>query len=405
MTRKNKNSIVLLALLCMALIANGQDKYQWQSKLSGVSGEGFYKVLLGPNITALSESAYSDLRIVDSAGHYVPYLIKSAAPSATQEFQLLNFSTRADTVFTVQVENPAGRLCEELWFTLRNTAIRNQAFLTGSDDGQKWFDISDVVIHSGEAKSADTFEQRISFPPVRYKHLRLSMRKSQSIPIYVVHVGIYESQAIEGHYTLVPAPELNQKDSNKVSYVSVKYDGCYTLDKLLLHAEGAKLYHRLMRIYSRDSNNVTLLEQTVLSSDSKNVVNISAKTRELLIEIDNQDNPPLRLTSVAAFQLNRYANFYLDDDRSYFLVFGNQKAKSPVYDIGYFEDSMRAHRLKELAAGPIVANTIVPGTQPVTHAEIKKGLKAYWIWPVLIAVLGILLFFTFIMGREISGKE
>ena len=405
MVRKNKTKILLALLLCGHLMVQAQDRYQWQSRLSATSGEGFYRVLISPSITARSDDSQRDLRVVDSAGHYVPYLIKSEAPQTqVQDFQPLQFTTKTDSVFSVQIENPTARQYASLWLTMRNKTLSNAAFLSGSDDGQKWFDISgDIILSPSREMAADTFEQQISFPPVKYRHLKLSMHMSGAIPVNIVRIGIYESLSTGGRYSVIPAPQLTQRDSGKISYLSLRYDGAYRIDRLMLSIEGPKLYHRHVTIYSCDTSGKTLVGEYMLSSAANNEIELSVKTTDLLLEIDNEDNPPLNVRSAASMQLNRYALMYLDGDRSYYLLFGNAKAEVPVYDLKYFEDSLLAHPPKELTAGAITANAIIPTTEPA-HIE-TKGLKKYWIWPVLIVVLGILLFFTLKMGKEMSAEK
>lgn len=405
MVGKNKIKILLALLLCGHLMVQAQGRYQWQSRLSATSGEGFYRVLISPSITARSDAGQRDLRVVDSAGHYVPYLIKSEAPiTQVQDFQPLKFKTKTDSVFSIQIENPMARQYSSLWLTMRNKTLSNAAFLSGSDDGHRWFDISgDIVISPSREMAADTFEQRISFPPVKYRYLKLSMRMSGTIPVNVVRIGIYESLSTGGRYSDIPAPLLTQHDSDKISYVSLRYDGAYRIDRLMLSIEGPKLYHRHVTVYGCDTSGKTLLGEYMLSSAGNNDINISVKTKELLLEINNEDNPPLNVRAATSMQLNRYALMYLDGDRSYYLIFGNTKAEVPVYDLSYFEDSLQAHTPKELTAGAISANAIIPTTEPA-HIE-TRGLKKYWIWPVLILVLGILLFFTLKMGKEMSAEK
>ena len=405
MVRKKRNKIILTLLLCVSILAQAQDRYQWQSRLSATSGEGFYRVLISPPITARSDASQRDIRVVDSAGHYVPCLIHSEAPiTQVQDFHSLSFTTQFDSVFHVYIENQSADQYAELWLTLRNKSLSHQASLSGSDDGHKWFDISnDIVLNASREWAVDTFEQRISFPPVKYKHLCLSIRKSGNIPVNILRIGVYQSLITGGRYSTIPAPQITQHDTGKISYVSLKYNAPYRIDRLMFSIEGPRLYHRHVSIYSRDVSGRSLVGEYMLSSAANNVIELSVKASIIELEIDNQDNPPLDIKAAASMQLNRYALMYLNDDRTYFLVFGNVKAEAPVYDLGYFEDSLRAHTPKELVAGPIAANAIIPTTEPA-HIQ-TKGLQRYWIWPVLLIVLGVLLFFTLKMGREVREKD
>lgn len=380
----------------------GQGSYQWQTKLSGVAGEGFYRVLLDPAITARCVSGYSDLRVVDSAGHYVPYLLQSETPVTSSEVaKPFAFTTHTDSFFTIDIENAEARLCGELHLTLGNTAIGAQATMTGSDDGQQWYAISDIVIHPGHTVKAATFEQVITMPPVKYRHLRLAMPMKKVIPLHVLEISASDAFVKEGKYTAVPTPQLlPQRDSVHTSFIRLIYDHRYQMDKLLLRVEGPKYYRRHLLVLDGTS----VAGEATLLPDGDHIISLSGAYDTLTIQVDNEDNPPLKISSVEALQLNRYAAMYLDGDRSYYLVLGNDKAHAPSYDLGYFLDSMRVHGLKDLTTGTIEKNTITPLDEKVKPAE-RKGPNTWWIWPVLTVVLGMLLFFTLKMGKEVGSEK
>ncbi len=399
----SRNNIVLTCILvCLSLCSSGQGGYQWQSQLSGANGEGFYRVLLNPSITARCTNGYSDLRVVDSAGHYVPYLLQSETPAtSTEVVGPFSFTTHTDSLFTIDIENTEARLCDELHLTLGNTAIGAQAAMTGSDDGRQWYEISDVVIHPGQAVRSETFEQTISMPPVKYRHLRLTMPMKKAIPLHVLSISASDAFVKEGKYTTIPAPHMMpQQDSVHTSFIKLVYDHRYVMDKVIFHVDGPRFYRRHLIVM--DSRSV--IDESTLSSDGDNTINLTGAYDTLTIQIDNEDNPPLRLRSVESLQLNRYAAMYLDGDRSYYLVGGNDKAQAPIYDLGYFQDSMRVHGIKDLATGPIVKNNITPLDEKVKPSEKKKP-NTWWIWPTLAAVLALLLFFTFKMGKEVGAKK
>src|SRR5262245_7882097 len=68
-------SILALGLLLgCALAAEAQP--HWSVPLSPVQQEGYYTVVLSPEVIGRSRSDLSDLRLVDSLDHEVPYLLE-----------------------------------------------------------------------------------------------------------------------------------------------------------------------------------------------------------------------------------------------------------------------------------------------------------------------------------------
>ena len=62
--------------------------------------------------------------------------------------------------------------------------------------------------------------------------------------------------------------------------------------------------------------------------------------RELLITIDNEDNPRLEVDWLRAYQLNRYLTAWLKAGVNYTVKVGPPELGSPVYDISFFKDSI-----------------------------------------------------------------
>ena len=407
MERMIKNNIVLAALLVFVVQSMAQStKYQWQSSLQGLRGEGYYKLLLSPDVRALAAGNGADFRLVDSAGNYVPYLLRTETPvSQAADLTLLPITTQSDAKSeTILIENTHGVQLSGLVLTLRNKAQSTQAQLTGSDDGLHWFDISsDILFSPSSEMHADTFDQPISFPPVKYSKLRLTIKANKTIPLNIIKAAVLKPFLINGIYSPIPAPTISQRDSAKKTYVTLDYKELYTIDRLTLTLTGPRLYHRYVDIYSRDTSKWSSTGSGTFSSAAGNELAINVRTKHLLIVISNEDNQPLQVQSASGVQLNTYLLSYLDGDRNYYLVFGNPKAEKPKYDITYFEDSLKKNELHEIACGAISANKIIPNSEPAKKAA-TGGMNKWWIWPVLISVLVLLLFFTLSVMKDINNK-
>ena len=407
MERTIRHSALIILLLCWAGQGIAQNtKYQWQSPLQGLHGEGYYKLLLSPGVRALAASNGADFRLVDSAGNYVPYLLKSENPvSQTEDMTLLPVSTQSDAKSeNIRIENVRRLQLSGLVLTLRNKAQGTQAQLTGSDDGVNWFDISSNILFSPSSEMhADTFDQPISFPAVKYSKFRLTIKANKTIPLNILKAAILKPVLTNGIYSPIPAPVISQRDSAKKTYVTLDYKDAYTIDRLILAVSGPRFYHRYIDIYKRDTSQWHSIGTGMVSSAATNDLSINTRAKHFLIVISNEDNQPLQVKAANGLQLNSYLLSYLDGDRNYYLVFGNAKADKPNYDITYFEDSIKKNALRDLICGPIGVNKIIPSTEPAKKAA-AKSMSQGWIWPVLLAVLLLLLFFTRSVMKDINKK-
>ncbi|QNL51441.1 hypothetical protein H8S90_07655 [Olivibacter sp. SDN3] len=109
------------------------------------------------------------------------------------------------------------------------------------------------------------------------------------------------------------------------------------------------------------------------------------KADQLYITINNEDNRPLQLTKVGAWQRKKELVTYLEAGKSYQLFLGKQDAAAPYYDLSSVEE-----RIKE----NIPAITLKPfqqTDQPDQSERAHLFKSVYWFWIALILVIVLLL--------------
>jgi hypothetical protein len=119
---------------------------------------------------------------------------------------------------------------------------------------------------------------------------------------------------------------------------------------------------------------------------------------ELMLVVDNEDNPPLLLQSGHATQREQYLLAYLEPQtgRAYTLRFGDSTLPAPVYDLRHFKDSISRLTLAELVPGTI--------TQ-VKAEELRKPLLGKGtMWAIIIVVLLGVTAATAAMMRQIKNR-
>lgn len=135
----------------------------------------------------------------------------------------------------------------------------------------------------------------------------------------------------------------------------------------------------------------------VLNSDSELALYVSGfPHQEFYLIVANEDNPPLEIESIEAFQLKHYLITHLEANNEYRLVFGSEKHVSlPNYDIAFFK-----HKI----AKNIVSLKLAPFTSLTKEAVVEPVKPTSLIWLAVAAVALLLGFISYKMINEM-GKD
>ena len=141
-----------------------------------------------------------------------------------------------------------------------------------------------------------------------------------------------------------------------------------------------------------------LLEGYLSSGFTKEFI-VNAKADQFLLTINNEDNNPLKIKAVQAFQLKTYLLAYLQDGKNYFLKFGDSSLQAPKYDLSFFADSA-GKSPAEIFVKSFEKNASLVSTNLVSAKNNKLFL-----WISIALVLAALLYFTFKLMREVKKKN
>jgi hypothetical protein len=116
------------------------------------------------------------------------------------------------------------------------------------------------------------------------------------------------------------------------------------------------------------------------------------------VEVRNEDNPPLTVTAINAYQLYTYVIAWLEPSDRYSLVLGDSLATAPHYDLGAFSDSI-GKAVLSLSPGPLHENG-----RPLPEGP-ASGKGKLILWSAIGIVLLVLLFLTLRMTKKVSSEE
>lgn len=392
------NILVLISFICATAAAQN---FSVKAKLEAVDKSGFYSINITPQLSSYITGDFRDLRIADNKEKFVAYIVRTTQPvfSARNYITLpviknaLADSGRSELI----LQNNDARKISVIALILKNAAVSRTATINGSDDMDHWFTIDeDIYFQKQFVTGSDKYVQTIRFPTSTYKYLKIVIENRKNNPLNIIEAGIYADAEHTAtlSYITNPVPAFNQKDSSdNITYLKIRQAASCHFDRIRLFIESPHFYKRNIDIVTSEST--TSFE---LVSGKETPFNVeTCNDTSFLIKIYNGDNPALKVDSVFTEQENKQIVTYLEAGKIYYLLMHDSSAINPVYDLKQFKDSI-SYDIQSLN---IVSFEKLNTGKPGTGILVSKN----WIWPVIIAMIIILVFFTVRLTKAVNTKD
>lgn len=400
---------ILTGLTLLATLSKAQD-FRKEARLQPVEQNGFYNILLTPEITGSLKEDLSDIRLYDADGHEVPYLLRSEQPKAPQQlfrgYTLLQNKTIPGCCTELILQNADKNKINNISLIIRNSDVRKTARLSGSDDNQNWYNIKDNYYLESIYNNNETSEVKIlNFPLSNYEYYRLTIDDSLNAPLKIVKAGYYDVHYEDGKYLSLPTAAVQQKDSSdKNSYIRLAFPSSQVIDKIKFDLAGPQYYLRNVRVGQMQEDKgkkyFSSLQSTYFKSNQDNVIFFDRlKAEELYLVIENKDNPPLRVNDAKGFQLTHYLTAGLEKGKKYYLRFDAPEAGMPQYDLEYFRDSIES-TMKMLEPTGL---RIIGQKASVARDDFFKS--TLWIWGALALIVVLLGYMSVKMLKEMKKSQ
>lgn len=246
-----------------------------------------------------------------------------------------------------------------------------------------------VVLAQGGLQSLELDLEALSHDQNRFADLRL-MREGLQVPYIMDNTGVLRSFS----------PQLERlKDVKRASLWQVALPYADLPVTHLRCSANQSLFQRSVRLYGERQDSRGDLERELLGSASWTrtlyqsmddlVLPLSRYPAQprLVLEIDNGDNPPLRLQSCQCFYRSAKMLFKASPGRDLFLYYGQPEAGAPSYD-----RSLASREL--LSAQPAKASLSSEEAlkvKPWWEAPKPTGMMRYAFWGVMLLVVAVLL--------------
>lgn len=407
-----KKALIILAMVGTACF--GQP-FRGEATLPGVSTDGFYRIALSPAFSAHVNESFSNLRIYDRDQKEVPYIFQKEEPAyyTTQfkSYEIVSKTHQKKCCTTLTLRNPDGRPINNISLSIRNADVTKAATLLGSDDQQNWFALKQNFTLSAVDNHDNTSEIRIiDFPLSNYTYYQVQIDDSTSAPLNLLSAGHYEVISEDGKYTALETQREAKTDhaKEKQTVVNITFDTTQVIDKVTLSMTGSPYFLRRATLLTkreitdakgRRSFYHEELQSFTVSSKQASVIDLSGtRAEELIVRIDNEDNPSLELAAVRSYQLNRYLVAWLKKGNGYTVKIGDPAQREPRYDLAFFRDNI-----------PDQPQVLTPGELKIFGEVKKKPAPTFFtdniiIWIAIVVVIAVLGFMAVRMAQETSRR-
>lgn len=212
------------------------------------------------------------------------------------------------------------------------------------------------------------------------------------------------------NYTAVPSASITVKEdkANQRTIVSITFNENYQIDKLVLKLEGFRYYKRMAWLTETDpliknkKNRYSEypIEEFSISSEKPAIIDLYSENRykKLFLIINNEDNSPLSVKNIIAYQKNIELIAYLEKNKQYIMKTGQLNVQTPKYDLSYFSDSI-SNTVPFIKAADFKIHNDKVLRKEATF--IKKG----WMWAALGSLILFLGYLSYYMVRDMQRKK
>ncbi len=388
--------------------------YASRANLSKIDKDGFYSIVLSPGITSQLQDNNADVRILNSKNIEVPYIIANEEAmyhsTAFVDYPIVEKKKVPNCCTFITIENHDKKSINNLSVEVKNSDAIKFSELLGSDDAKDWYGIKSTYVFTNESSTSSTSNINVvNFALNNYKYFKIQFSDSAEAPINIVRVGYFNTKVAQGKFIEISHPTIVQKDStaNHKSYVKILLDESHRIDRIDFGIIGSKFYARDAELAYLTENKLhkkyfTPITYLKLLSNKANSFNLPStiKQKELYLIINNDDNIPLKITSVKAYQLTHYLKAYLTKEETYSIVFNNKNSKLPIYDLQYFMDSIPG----------ILPDVKVGAISSIIHLDsnvevVKWYENKVFIWIVLTLVIAVMAYMVYSMMRQMEKRQ
>ncbi len=337
---KKINKIILFLFL-ITIVQLFSSQYFKTIKITGKST--YKQFFLTEDIYENSKNNLGDIRIIDKKGKEVPYVIETEKEQEKHSEKIVarakidEVLTKKDKMEFIVKFNSDSSLRGIIGNRLVLISSKNfysEYTLLGSNNGTNWEQITSGEIY----KTPDKSNLTIEFSEKRYEFYKIvtPLDKGNIFSEAILKLSNNEAGKFKTIRTKLDY-KVEQEGKNTILKIKSKF---LPLKNIVLDAED-----EFQRNYVVRSGDGFYAEGIISKVGEKSnlMINLenAPKLSEIIVEIRNGDNSPLKIKGVTGNYVPDRIVFKATEGENYKITFGDESLDKPEYDIAEFVDSIK----------------------------------------------------------------
>lgn len=398
---KFKLLILVFWVFCVSLTQGQSSQAQFfdfdYSRSLGELEKGWYNIELPEDIVSRSTNTLNDIRILglteDGDSLECPFLLVNASNQGKiitdnkPSFEIINSSKRGEGFYhTFRLLED--KTIDEFKLDFESKNFDWRVNLQGSHEDREWFTILEDYRIVGIQNTATDYQfTTLHFPKSDYKYYRVLIKDQEKPELIKAVIGkAVQKEKVFHEIEVKPKKILEDKIFNhSLSRVSLPY--AMSPSEISIEVEEDFDFYRRVEIkyfvdsmqhQGRTTARYLTFKRSILNSWDKNSIQVSnaPKVKDLEIIVFNQDNQPLTISNMKIAHPIYKLQCRIPEKTSVTLLYGNEKARKPQYDLAYFKKNI-PENLPNISLGSEVA----VAKQKV--ATPKTLTNKMWLWGIL----------------------
>ena len=337
---KKINKIILFLFL-LTIVQLFSSQYFKTIKITGKSA--YKQFFLTEDIYENSKNNLGDIRIIDKNGKEVPYVIETGKEQEKHSEKIVarakidEVLTKKDKMEFIVKFNSDSSLKDIIGNRLELIPSKNfysEYTLLGSNNGTDWEQITSGEIY----KTPDKANLTIEFSEKRYEFYKIVTPLDKVNIFSEAILKLSSSEA--GKFRTIGTKldyKVEQEGKNTILKIKSKF---LPLKNIVLDVED-----EFQRNYTVRSGDNFYAEGIISKVGEKSNLMINLenvpKLSEIIVEIRNGDNSPLKIKGVIGNYVPDRIVFRATEGEDYKITFGDENLNKPEYDIVEFADSIK----------------------------------------------------------------
>jgi hypothetical protein len=403
--------LLIFFLFLNCRLAFGQlGEFKYKRELKGISGQ-WHKIVLPDSVFGKISNDLNDIRIFGLTAEKdtieTPYFLRLAKETVSANeivFKTLN-STRNEKGYYFTFEIPTSEAINQIDLDFKQDNFDWRIKLEGSQNQNDWFTVlENYRILSIKNEIEDFQFTKLTFPSSKYQYFRLQIESKEKPEL--TSAGISRQEISEANYQDHSIKKIDKKEikDSKQTEIDIELNMPAPVSFLNIEVNNSFDYFRPITVkYLTDSIKSekgwsyvyhTLTTGTLNSINKKGLKFNSTIVQKLKIIIENKDNQPLTIEGILLKGYVHELTARFTEKATYFLVYGNENANKPDYDIERFPDNV-PKMLSELELGNELE--IAKEEAPKKTALFENKI---WLWVIMGLIVLVLGWFSIKMMRK-----